>query len=609
MNTIILTAALALAVAQAPGDTVRYEIAFPNAAHHEAEITIRYDGLPATPLDVRMSRSSPGRYALHEFAKNVYDVRAVDGAGRELAITRPDPHTWRVNDHGGAVTLHYTLFADRADGTYSGIDRTHGHLNMPATFAWGVGTGQRPIRITFHAPAGSGWRVATQLAPTADAHTFTAPDLYYFLDSPTEVSDFDLRAWEVESGGRTQTIRLAMHHLGMAAELDAYADWVRRVVLAEADIFGELPAFDYGTYTFIADYLPWVAGDGMEHRNSTILTSTGSLEQAAAGLLGTVSHEFVHAWNVERIRPRTLEPFDFTRANMSDALWFAEGFTSYYTPLAIRRAGISDDAAYAAALVGTLNTVINAPGRRYHTLVEMSMQAPFVDAATSVDPVNRSNTFISYYTWGAGVGLGLDLALRTRFPGVTLDDFMRAMWARYGKTETPYTLQDWVATLAEVSGDAAFAAEFFERYVAGREVMDYETLLASAGILLRSARPDGATLGPVATRPVEGGLEVTAGTLVGTPLYEAGVDLGDLLVSLDGTPLTEPAALGRLTAERQPRDTAPLVYESRGKRYEARVTFGADDRLEVLLYEDAGMEPSAAMLGFREAWLGTRLPR
>jgi predicted metalloprotease with PDZ domain len=168
MTTLLLAALVALgtsaAAAQRPavaaqrGDTVRYEVSFPDASRHEAEITVTFSGLPAEPLELRMSRSSPGRYALHEFAKNVYDVRVVDGAGRPLEATRPNPHQWNVADHDGTVRVTYTLFADRADGTYAGIDLTQAHLNMPATFMWARGTGERPVSLRFRIPEGSGWR-------------------------------------------------------------------------------------------------------------------------------------------------------------------------------------------------------------------------------------------------------------------------------------------------------------------------------------------------------------------------------------------------------------------------------------------------------------------
>ncbi len=609
------TAFVALALLLASGaqaQEVRYDIAFPNAAHREAEITVTWTGLPAGPLSVRMSRSSPGRYALHEFAKNVYSVRAEDGSGNPLPVSQRDPYGWDVSGHTGSVRFSYTLYGDRADGTYTGIDATHAHLNMPATFAWARGTERQPIRIAFHVPEGSGWNVATQLQPTDDAYVFRAPHLQYFLDSPTELSDFTLRNWPVTHAGRSYTIRLALHHTGSAADADAYAEMARQVVAEQIAMWGEPPEFDFGTYTFIACYLPWAAGDGMEHRNSTILTSTASLEQNARALLGTLSHEFFHAWNVERLRPADLEPFDFERANMSGALWFAEGFTSYYDDLFIRRAGLSDDRQYFEGLAGGLNAVILGRGRRYFSPVEMSMQAPFVDAAVSIDPNNRANTFISYYTWGAMLGVGLDLSLRTRFPGKSLDDVMRSLWASHGRAQQdyaptrPYSLGDLRAAVASVSGDADFANDFFERFVHGREVPDYEALLARMGLLLRRAAPGVASLGFVPWQARDGRVTVAGSTPWGTPAYEAGLDRGDVLLSLEGAPIRSTADLQQLLAARGPGDEVTLEFEHRGRRRNARVPLMEEPRLEIVPFEQDGRSVTDEMLRLRSDWLGRK---
>ena len=164
-------------VAQSP---VRYSISFANRAHHEAEITVSFTNLDDRPLQLRMSRSSPGRYALHEFAKNVYNFRATGEGGRAVTVSRPDNHQWDVARHGGAVSVTYTLYGDHADGTYAGIDRTHAHLNMPATFMWARDTEARPIELVVQVPEGSAWRVATQLARTDDPFRFEAPDLQRF---------------------------------------------------------------------------------------------------------------------------------------------------------------------------------------------------------------------------------------------------------------------------------------------------------------------------------------------------------------------------------------------------------------------------------------------
>jgi predicted metalloprotease with PDZ domain len=577
-------------------DPVVYEISFENRAHHEAEVTVSFSNVPAGPLELRMSRSSPGRYALHEFAKNVYNFRATGADGRSVRVDRPNNHQWDVSDHGGSVTVTYTLYGDHADGTYTGVDRTHAHLNMPATFIWARGQEDRSIELAVRVPEGSDWRVATQLAPTLDPHTYTSPNLQYFLDSPTEVSDFWLREWDVDG----QNIRIALHHAGTDAEADRYGDAVAAIVDATVDIYGELPDFDFGTYTFLSCYLPWVSGDGMEHRNSTVLTSTGSLASNMTGLLGTVAHEFFHAWNVERIRPATLEPFDFESANMSRELWFAEGFTSYVDDVILWRAGLITQESFAQRMGGIANAVTNARGRAFFSPIQMSMQAPFVDAATSVDPNNRQNTFLSYYTWGSGIGLALDLSLRTRFEGVTLDHIMREMWQQHGIREVPYDVDDIETVLARVTGDADFAADFFDRYVRGREVPDYEALLGATGIEVGRARPGTAWLGQLSLRFVDGGAMLLSTPLIDSPLYDAGVDRGDLILSVDGVAMSSREALQRLLARHEPGDRVAIRFESRGGSFNVAVSLGEDPALAGRWLPDGTVTEDQASM--RAAW-------
>ncbi|HEX2092901.1 MAG TPA: PDZ domain-containing protein [Longimicrobiaceae bacterium] len=617
MKAPALLMALALSVAPAAAqDPVVYEVSFPNAVHHEAEISVTFPGLPAgRPLEARMSRSSPGRYALHEFAKNVYNIRAFDGQGRPLTVTRPDPHRWNVAGHDGTVRITYTLFGDWGDGTYAQIDNTHAHLNAPATFLWARGLSDRPVRVTFRRPRPE-WKIATQLVPTGNPEVFTAPNFQYLMDSPVELSAHDLRSWQVSSSGKTYTIRLAVHHAGTPAQLDTFADMARRVVAEEIAAMGEAPDFDYGTYTFLADYLPQVAGDGMEHRNSTVVTSTRPLATPVGrlGNLGTISHEFFHAWNVERIRPRSLEPFDFEEANLSGELWFAEGFTQYYTPLFIRRAGITGIDQYARSLSGTINEVVLSPGRQLFSAVEMSMQAPFVDAAVSIDRNNRGNTFVSYYTWGAGIGLGLELALRSRSPALTLDDYMRAVWRDFGRAQDPatrspqrpYTVADLRNTLATLTGDRAFAEDFFRRYVEGHEAPDYGRLLAPAGLLLRRAQPGRPWIGETVIRFDTAGAIVAAYPLAGSPLYRAGLTRGDRILSVDGRPVSTTAELEAVLGARRPGDTVLIGFEQRGERRTASLAVAESPVLEVVTYEAAGRPVTAAMRAFRESWLGSR---
>ena len=305
----------------------KYTISFENAIHHEATIMATFTNLKSDIAEFSMSRSSPGRYALHEFAKNVYNFKVTDGKGNVLPIMRPDPYSWQVEGHDGTIHVTYTLFANHGDGTYAQIDETHAHLNLPATFIYMKALENDEIEVTFNVRNDLNWKVATQLKHQQN-NTYYAKDFQYLMDSPVEIADFRTRSFDVDG----QNIVLALHDDAATDEqIDAYFEKIKKVVLEQKQFFGELPQFDYGTFTFLACYMPNATGDGMEHRNSTSIPSSRSLARGGGETnIGTVAHEFVHVWNVERLRPKSLEPFDFSRANMSGDLWFAEGFTSYF---------------------------------------------------------------------------------------------------------------------------------------------------------------------------------------------------------------------------------------------------------------------------------------
>jgi len=578
--------------------TNTYSISFENAAHHEAEVKATFPEIKTNTLVLRMSRTSPGRYALHEFAKNVYAVKATDSKGKKLKITRPSPYEWNISGHDGTVHLNYTLFANRGDGTYSQIDETHAHLNIPATFMYAPNLSERGIEVDFKLPEDLKWKVATQL-PLVSGTTYSAPNLSYFMDSPTELSNFQLREFKIGPEGKVQTIQLALHHNGSEKETDAYFEQVKKVVLAENEVYGELPDFDYGKYTFLACYIPNASRDGMEHRNSTILTSTRSL--ADGGMernIGTVSHEFFHAWNVERIRPKSLEPFDFKAANMSGELWFAEGFTSYYTNLILCRAGIISPEKYVEGLTGTFNYVWNSPARQFFNPIEMSFQAPFVDAATSVDPVNRENTFISYYSYGSVLGLALDLSLREN--NLNLDDYMKLVWKTYGINEVSYTVKDLHTTLNTYVGKS-FGDTFFNNYIYKSGMPDYETLLASVGLLLNQ-NLEVPFFG--ATVKISDSIGTIQGNIkIGTPAYKAGLDKDDAIIEINGESLSNGLSFNEYINQFAVGDALTLEYRRFGVEKTTVVILEANPAFKILLSEKEGETPSAKVLTKRKQWL------
>jgi len=574
-----------------------YTISFENAIHHEALIEATFSNLESKVLELRMSRTSPGRYALHEFAKNVYGVKAVDSNGNILPVTRPNPYQWNVSKHDGTVKVTYILYANRGGGTYSQVDETHAHLNIPATFMYAPDYDQRPIKVNFNVREDLEWKVATQLK-RGGGNSYYAPDLHYFMDSPTEISNHSVRSFKVAENGKEQTIKFVLHHMGTETELDQYFDGVKKVVLQEKEVFGELPDFDYGEYTFLACYIPNASGDGMEHRNSTILTSTSSL--ANGGMqenIGTVSHEFFHAWNVERIRPQSLEPFDYEESNMSGELWFAEGFTSYYTGLILVRAGLTTQEDYIKQLSDGLNYVWNSPARAYFNPIEMSYQAPFVDAAKSVDPVNRENTYISYYTYGSVLGLALDLSLRNLETDKNLDDYMKMVWKTYGKNEILYTVRDLQNMLTSYAG-AEFSTHFFNTYIFDSQMPDYKTLLASVGVNFEQAKQEEASLGT----DLNDKFVISSNPFKGSAAYKGGLENGDEIISINGIAIAPQTKSADFLAQFKPAQTVSVLFKRFGTEKETQLSFDANASYSTSLIEKVKKK----IVIKRGAWLGAK---
>lgn len=611
--------------ASAARDPITYHVTFPEPEHHWMQVEMTVNGLSTAPGAVfraRMSRSSPGRYAVHEFAKNIFSVEVFNGKGAKLTAERPDVDVWQVAGHDGTVRIVYKIFGDTPDGTYMGVDTTHARMNMPAAFMWVPGQESRAMRITYTPPTGSNWKIATQLFPTSDPWTFTAPNLQYFMDSPVELADLVISEFTVPNAdGSPVRIRLAAHSDGSQADVDALAKLVQPMVREHMAVYGEFPKYEPGYYTFLLDYVPWGDGDGMEHRNSTMVSTPGLSLRTAQGrsqALNTISHEYFHNWNVERIRPAGLEPFDFTRENVTCCLWLAEGFTQYYGPLLLHRAGLSNAVPTNAAIA-----VINGGARMVHSAVDMSLGAPFADAGVANDTVDRARTFISYYTYGAAIALGLDLSLRDMSNGkLSLDDYMRLLWKEHGKAappapglvRRPYTLRDLRADLATLTGDRKFADDFFDKYVEGREVVDYARLLKLAGYDLRKANPGRGWAGTVQVQATNAGLLVgmSGGRGGGTktpvafnaPLYKAGVDFDDTITTIDGAPATMDT-WASLTAK-APGTAVQLGIQRRGgAKVTKTLVIEEDPALTIVdLATSGGLTP--AQKTFREAWLGSK---
>ena len=602
--------------AQKEEKPIFYSISFPNAVHHEAEIVLTIPQAPSGKIFLRMSRSSAGRYATHEFGKNIYNIKAYTPGDTSLAISQVEGDVYEIPQHGNTVKVSYTLFGNWTDGTYTSIDPSHAHLNMPATFLWVAGQEKRSIKFEFNDLDKYGWKVATQLK-NEGANVYSAPSMQYMMDSPTELSAYKISSWDIDNNGKKEKINLTIHSDDDQAIIDGFAKKVERMVLEEKAVFGELPAYDYGEYTFLGDISLSDSGDGMEHRNSTCITlpiaKVGGFENR---LMGVFAHEYFHSWNVKRIRPKSLEPFNFEHANMSSELWFAEGFTQYYGEMVLVRAGFNTVDDYTGTIAGLVNQILNTPGAARSSAAQMSRYSVFADAGVSIDPNNQANMFTSYYTYGGAIALALDLRLRSEF-NLTLDDYMRTVWLDRGKVMKPYTIPDLQSDLAKVTNNPKFAADFFNKYINGIEKNNYEELLAKAGLLLRKSAPGKGWAGPLsygrnrgrsgeAHTTGEEGLPVQI-SIIGTPIYKAGLDAGDIILKADGKEVKDTQAFTDIVAAKKPGDKVVVNYKNRTGEHEATITLEESPNLEVVTYEKAGKELTKAQTDFRNNWLSTKV--
>ncbi|HZH32426.1 MAG TPA: hypothetical protein VEY11_16800 [Pyrinomonadaceae bacterium] len=511
-------AAVAAAAGQDERYNISYQLSMSNPASHLFEVSLTVEPpRGAEAIDFQMPRWSPGRYAVFDFAKNVQEVRAEiscpqAGAcppqGRALPVTRLDTQTWRVFPQGSVsrgVTLTYKVFANDLSGTFSQLDARHANFNGGSIFMYVVGHKQDPVRLLINPPAN--WRILNAASERADQREWQFPNYDILIDTPTEIApDFTVEEFKVEG----KTHRVMVHSFGEEkGQRAALVRDIERVVRAEIALMG-MP--DYESYLFMLHFDPTAPrGDGMEHLASTQIISTRALgdKGVAEDALDTAAHEFFHVWNVKRLRPVELGPWDFTRPVNTRSLWIAEGLTNYYGGLMQRRAGVWTEERYLRAVAGAIGFVENAPGSRLISAEEASLIASFIDRTPHYQRTNLSETTVSYYSKGEVIGLTLDLLIRGKTQGrASLDDVMRRMYeefylrspaATYYLRGRGYTGADFERTISQVAG--ADMSDFFARHVRGTEPLPYEEAFAYVGLRLVKSPADAAQTPGAANRP------------------------------------------------------------------------------------------------------------
>lgn len=451
-------------------DPITYTVTIVAPAHlAQVEASVPTDGHGT--VELMMPVWSPGFYRVEDYAAQLRDVSARAPDGTPLPVEHPRPNRWTVQARDRrAVIVSYGVSCEQRSVTTNWVGDSLAVLNGASTFVTLAETGRRPHHVRLILPAG--WTVATALdsIPKAGPPQYRAPDYEALVDSPILAGALSVHRFDVN--GRA-------HYLVDAGEVGKWdgaraALDLERIARATARLWGELP---FERYYFLNVFRR--GGGGLEHANSSLLTSNATRVGTPAGYRGWlqfVSHEYFHAVNVKRLRPVELGPFDYERPPRTTSLWMAEGFTSYYGNLMLPRSGIGDADEYLASLSSAIRQLQQQPGRRIQTVEQSSTEV----WSNSLSGINPESTTVSYYVKGEVIAFLLDARIRRATGGErSLDDVMRLAYRRYSGARG-FTPPEFQRTAAEVAG--ASLDGWFRTATASTEELDYREALEWFGL-------------------------------------------------------------------------------------------------------------------------------
>jgi predicted metalloprotease with PDZ domain len=515
--------------------TISYNVSFPEAQAHYADIEMHISGLKQNILDLKMPVWTPGSYLVREFAKGVESFSA-DAGGKSITSPKINKNTWRINSKGiSALTVKYRVYAFEISVRTSFIDATHGFLSTTGVFIYPANMLHQPAII--HIKPYKGWdKVSTSLEMVnGDPFTRISPNYDILFDSPIEVGNQDIFGFDA-NGVKYEVCMYG----GGSYDKERLKKDIHKIVDEEAAIYGENPNKHY--VFIVHNHLK--GGGGLEHLSSTVLGGSReaySTEKGYQNFLTLVAHEHFHLWNVKRLRPIALGPFDYEKENYTTNLWIAEGFTEYYQEIAVRRTNIYPPENYLNALAGEFNTLENLPGKNVQTVAESSFDA-WIKAYRPNE--NSNNATISYYNKGAIIGMMLDLDIINSTKGVhSLDDVMKYMYTEYYKTQKRgYTDAEFKKALEKFAGKKL--DDFYKQYINGLSPVDYSKYLGYAGYKITDelANNNEPTLG-VTTGTTFNKKVIVTGVARGTSAYIDGINVNDEIAAIDDIPVTDATTL------------------------------------------------------------------
>ncbi|MGA8035723.1 MAG: PDZ domain-containing protein [Candidatus Acidiferrales bacterium] len=606
---VFIVAVTAVSAKTTPAGPIRYELKFERPNSHLMDVTMHVDGLSGATAEVAIPDWAPGSYYIENYSANVQGFHAKpEGNGAELKWRKTDSQTWQIDLAGAtAVTVTYQIFANTLQNNIAQYNERHAFIGGPSVWMYLVGGKERPTELSIDVPAG--WKVATGMEHTSD-HSFRAADYNWFADAPLEIGDYQEQDFDL-SGTKYHVI---VHDVLGNADFSKFVDNLQKVVAQSVGMWQPVAgkvgqAAPFKDYYFIFHIWPKTGG-GLEHLNSTQIDfakdwdSTdpvpGYGDQANLKLF-VASHEFFHAWNVKRLRPLPLGPFDYTQMVHTPSLWISEGLTSYYGALAMERAGVITPEKYLEMISRLITNFEALPGRSERSIEDTSWDTWYSRSVVSQEN-NLRNTNYSYYDGGQVMGHVLDFAIRNRTNNQkSLDDWMRLLYSRYALPKPGFQPDDAVKAASEVAGTDLSA--IFSNYISGKEPIPYEQYFGYAGISVeKKIDPNKGWAGVATTTADDGHLKIQ-NIIPGGPAEAAGLDFNDEIYAIDGR-VSDSDAMDKELGAHKPGDTIKLTVVRLGEFREFSLTYAVNPHPTYTLKPMENM--TAQQKAIYDSWLGIK---
>jgi predicted metalloprotease with PDZ domain len=560
---------------------ITYTVALKDPATRQFHITTDIKNIDQPQLDLALPTWTPGWYVVENYGKNVLRFTVKNAAGKWVQPRMVRKQTWRIDTNGiKQLRVEYDYSATILGLNQAKIASDYAFFTGIQLFLEPVGHRTTASTVRFDIP--SGWKLLSALKDTSDPKVFNAADYDTLVDAPAMMGNFDITEFQVQN----KPHYFAAYPAGAfnAEKSKRFTEMLASTINAQSAIFGDLPYEKYIAYYFFQPAESNASG-ALEHLNSYVMFAPAGANSTPEGIIGTGSHEFFHLWNVKRIRPAEMWPYDYSRENESPLLWFSEGFTNYYGALATYRAGVTTQETFLQRAAGAAGGVEDSEARKFIPPASASV-------STWLGYDTPQAFTISYYTQGQNIAALLDLSIRNDTDGsASLDDVFRTLYKDHYGRGRGFTTAELIAIINKITGKNY--TSFFDNYVYGVEVPDYDRIFGYAGYKLEKKPQVGTDFG-FSVRPRSGGFYIN-GITPGGASEKAGLRVGDVIMKVDGTPVFG-APLGTLAGK-----TVKLTVVRDGAEIELPMTVGSREYVENVLAEVAS--PTAQQMKIRDGWL------